>query len=64
MTKEKKPTSKIIQISETDSNGRAYLTVLCQDGSVWTFDYTAWRCILEVGYYYTQDKTLNELLDD
>lgn len=46
MSKETKPTSKVIQISETAGQGRLWLTALCKDGSIWNRA-DEWMCILE-----------------
>lgn len=47
MTENLKPTSKVIQISTTALDGREFLTVLCEDGSIWERWKSCWECILE-----------------
>ena len=51
MTKETKPTSKVIQVTSAQiTEGIIARTFLCEDGSVWensSFLNKAWECILE-----------------
>lgn len=54
MTKEQikkpKPTSKVIQISEVSNGEGCYLTVLCENGSIWEREgygkNAKWNCVL------------------
>lgn len=46
-----KPTSKVIQISEIVHLDTCFITVLCEDGSIWekegSGNKVTWTCILE-----------------
>ncbi len=59
-----KPTSKIIQISETVHQGSFELTVLCADGSIWYFLNPHWMCMFKPKdniRHKTNNQTIYEL---
>jgi len=41
------PTSKVIQINTTENLSNLITTALCEDGSVWRYEYEQWVCILK-----------------
>jgi hypothetical protein len=49
MTTKQKPTSKVIQISETVFQNNVWLTALCEDGSIWSYEEgsSKWHNVLE-----------------
>ncbi len=63
MTKQNKPTSKIIQIV---GNGQEFMA-LCEDGSIWERAFWGekyyWQCILEAGYDKPKENKEEELLN-
>ena len=52
MSKEIKPTSKIIYHHPILCDDTLLTEILCEDGSLWNYDYRncEWECILEAGY--------------
>ena len=48
MTKETKPTSKVIQITSCMNDNEELLRALCEDGSIWQeMKFGQWQCLLE-----------------
>jgi len=48
MTTKQKPTSKVIQISELIHNNNSFMSVLCEDGSIWSYEEgSKWHNVLE-----------------